>query len=56
MIRGEYSIISLCDSTRKYEFMEVQKRFTLEGDIVISAGLFCYSRDYEVWKTWMKEH
>ena len=48
---GEYKIITLCGSTRfKNEFMEVQKRLTLEGNIVISVGLFGHSGDHEVWE------
>lgn len=32
---GDYKVITLCGSTRfKDEFMEVQKRLTLEGNIV----------------------
>ncbi len=30
--------------------MEVQKRLTLEGNIVISVGLFGHSGDQEVWE------
>lgn len=30
--------------------MEVQKRLTLEGNIVISVGLFGHSGDNEVWE------
>ena len=46
-----YKIITLCGSTRfKNEFMEVQKRLTLEGNIVISVGLFGHSGDHEVWE------
>ena len=38
---GRYKVITLCGSTRfKDEFMEIQKRLTLEGSIVISVGLF----------------
>ena len=45
-----YQVITLCGSTRfKKEFMEVQKRLTLEGNIVISVGLFGHSGDDEVW-------
>jgi hypothetical protein len=41
----------------KDEFMRVQKELTLEGNIVISVGLFGHSGDSEVWeKIWMKEH
>ena len=37
---GKYKVITLCGSTRfKDEFMEAQKRLTLEGNIVISVGL-----------------
>ena len=46
-----YTVIALCGSTRfKDEFMEVQKRLTLEGNIVISVGLFGHSGDKEVWE------
>lgn len=48
---GRYKVITLCGSTRfKDEFMEVQKRLTLEGNIVISVGLFGHSGDNEVWE------
>ena len=48
---GSYKIITLCGSTRfKEEFLEVQKRLTLEGNIVISVGLFGHSGDGEVWE------
>lgn len=49
-IMQRYQVIMLCGSTRfKSEFMEVQKRLTLEGNIVISVGLFGHSGDEEVW-------
>ena len=48
---GEYQVVTLCGSTRfKNEFMEVQKKLTLEGNIVISVGLFGHSGDSEVWE------
>ena len=48
---GNYHVITLCGSTRfKDEFMEAQKRLTLEGNIVISVGLFGHSGDNEVWE------
>ena len=48
---GKYKVITLCGSTRfKNEFMEAQKRLTLEGNIVISVGLFGHSGDSEVWE------
>jgi len=47
---GRYKIITLCGSTRfRNEFLEAQKRLTLEGNIVISVGLFGHSGDEEVW-------
>ena len=48
---NKYNVITLCGSTRfKNEFMEAQKRLTLEGNIVISVGLFGHSGDNEVWE------
>lgn len=45
-----YKVITLCGSTRfKDDFMRVQKELTLEGNIVISVGLFGHSGDNEVW-------
>ncbi|MDO4537636.1 MAG: hypothetical protein Q4B54_05690 [Coriobacteriales bacterium] len=53
---GPYPVITLCGSTRfKNEFMEVQKRLTLEGNIVISVGAFGHSGDGEVWSEGTKE-
>ena len=50
-MNGQYKVITLCGSTRfKDEFMEAQKRLTLEGNIVISVGLFGHSGDSEVWE------
>ena len=47
----QYPVITLCGSTRfKDAFMEAQKRLTLEGNIVISVGLFGHSGDSEVWE------
>ena len=46
---GKYNVVTLCGSTRfKNEFIEAQKRLTLEGNIVISVGLFGHSGDQEV--------
>jgi hypothetical protein len=51
-----YKIVTLCGSTRfKEQFIEAQKRLTLEGSIVISVGLFGHSGDEEVWKPGTKE-
>ena len=53
---GNYKVITLCGSTRfRDAFMEAQKRLTLEGNIVISVGLFGHSGDDEVWKPGIKE-
>ena len=53
---GKYKVITLCGSTRfKDAFLEMQKRLTLEGNIVISVGLFGHSGDYEVWTEGTKE-
>ena len=48
---GNYKVITLCGSTRfKDEFMEINKKLTLDGNIVISVGLFGHSSDNEVWE------
>ena len=48
---GKYKVITLCGSTRfKKEFLEVQKILTLQGNIVISVGLFGHAGDHEVWE------
>ncbi len=53
---GKYKVITLCGSTRfKDAFMEAQKKLTLEGNIVISVGLFGHSGDSEVWRSSTKE-
>lgn len=46
-----YKIITLCGSTKfKEEFIKVQKELTLQGNIVLSVGLFGHSGDSEVWE------
>ena len=53
---GKYKVITLCGSTRfKDAFMEAQKQLTLEGNIVISVGLFGHSGDDEVWTEGIKD-
>jgi hypothetical protein len=53
---GKYKIITLCGSTKfKNEFIAEQKRLTLEGNIVISVGLFGHSGDEVVWSEITKE-
>ena len=38
-MQGKYCVITLCGSTRfKNEFLDAQKKLTLEGNIVISVG------------------
>ena len=55
-MQGPYKVITLCGSTRfKDQFIEAQKRLTLEGNIVISVGLFGHSGDDEVWSEGTKE-
>ena len=53
---GKYKVITLCGSTRfKDAFLEMQKRLTLEGNIVIRVGLFGHSGDHEAWVEGTKE-
>ena len=55
-MQGKYKVITLCGSTRfKDAFYEAQKRLTLEGNIVISVGLFGHSGDEEVFSEGVKE-
>ncbi len=53
---GTYKIITLCGSTRfRDEFLAEQKRLSLEGNIVISVGLFGHSGDDEAFDRATKE-
>ena len=53
---GKYKVITLCGSTKfKDDFLREQKRLSLEGNIVISVGLFGHSGDNDVWKEGVKE-
>ncbi len=53
---GKYKVITLCGSTKfKDDFIREQKRLSLEGNIVISVGLFGHSGDDEVWNDNVKE-
>jgi hypothetical protein len=55
-MNSKYKIITLCGSTRfREEFYEAQKQLTLQGNIVISVGLFGHSGDNEVWADKTKE-
>ncbi|MBR4067336.1 MAG: hypothetical protein IKK08_01770 [Clostridia bacterium] len=47
---GKYKVITLCGSTRfKDAFLEQQQRLTLEGNIVLSVGMFGHSGDDALW-------
>lgn len=53
---GKYKVITLCGSTKfKDEFIKEQKRLTLEGNIILTVGLFGHSGDNEVWQEGVKE-
>ncbi len=55
-MQGRFKVITLCGSTRfREEYIQAQKRLTLEGNIVISVGLFGHSGDSEVWAEGTKE-
>lgn len=42
----KYKVITLCGSTRfKDEFEDVQRKLTLEGNIVLSVGLFSHAEE-----------
>lgn len=46
---GKYKVITLCGSTKfKDDFLREQKRLTMQGNIVISVGMFGHSGDAEV--------
>lgn len=52
----KYKVITLCGSTKFKElFIAEAKRLTLEGNIVISVGLFGHSGDNEVWENNTKQ-
>ncbi len=53
---GKYKVITLCGSTKfKDDFIREQKRLSLEGNIIISVGMFGHSGDNEVWDNDTKE-
>lgn len=52
----EFNVITLCGSTKfKEEFMKIQKELTLQGNIVISVGMFGHSGDDEAFEDSTKE-
>lgn len=49
-LNGKHKTITLCGSTKfKEQFLAAQKRLTLEGNVVISVGLFGHSGDEQAW-------
>lgn len=51
-----YKIITLCGSSKfKNEFLEVAKKLTLEGNIILSLNIFGHSGDNEVWNEGIKK-
>ena len=53
---GKYKVITLCGSTKfKDDFYKEQKRLTLEGNIVISVGIFGHSEDDSIITDSVKE-
>lgn len=51
-----YNVVTLCGSTKfKDEYLKAQKDLTLQGNIVISVGMFGHSGDDEVWEENTKE-
>lgn len=49
-MQGKYKVITLCGSARfQKEFLQEQKRLSLEGNIVISLGFFDTSEDQATW-------
>ena len=47
----KYKVITLCGSTKfEEEFLNMQRDLTLQGNIVISVGVFGHSRDKNVWE------
>jgi len=50
-----YPVLTLCGSTKfKKEIMEMEKKLTLRGFIVLSVGCFGHSGDEESWDDDMK--
>lgn len=55
-MQGKYKVITLCGSAKfKDDFIREQKRLTLEGNIVVSVGMFGHSGDDEVFDGNVKE-
>lgn len=55
-MQGYYKVITLCGITRfNEEVIEVQKRLTSEGNIVISVSLFEHTDDKSTADFWKRE-
>lgn len=53
---GKYPVITLCGSTRfKDTFLELLKKLTLEGNIVLLPGVYVHAGDEEAWEPGRKE-
>lgn len=53
---GKYKVITLCGSTKfQDDFIREQKRLSLEGNIVITVGLFGHGDDKDVVTPEIKE-
>lgn len=53
---GKYKVITLCGSTRfKDTFLEVLKKLTLEGNIVLLPGVYAHAGDDEAWGIGVKD-
>ena len=43
---GKYKVVALCGSTKfKNEFIDMLRRLTLEGYVVLLSGVYAHSRD-----------
>lgn len=50
-MQGKFPVVTLCGSTRfKDEYIRAQKELTLQGNIVLSVGLYGHAGDPEVWE------
>jgi hypothetical protein len=48
-MEGKFSVVTLCGSTKfKEQFLETQRRLTLEGKIVLSVGLFGHADSEDI--------
>ncbi len=55
-MQGKYPVVTLCGSTKfKDDFNRIKKELTLQGNIVISVGLFDHSDMPEILNTGTKE-